>query len=270
MKLINYRMNIGCWLSLGILFTVLSPPVLAGIVNVDIQPLAFSPADVTIQANDQVQWTWVSNFHSTTSVSNLWDSGVHNTGFVFTNTFPTAGYFPYHCIVHGFTGSVTVEAPGVVTNVDILPSAFSPADITINVNDTVQWTWVSDFHSTTSDANLWDSGVFNTGYVFTNTFLTAGTFPYYCIVHGFTGTVTVQAAGGSPPLLTASQFISPSTFQFNYTAGLGLNYVVQRSPDLVVWLPLTTNQAASSSILFQDTNATTAAGFYRVLQLSNP
>ncbi len=270
MKPINRWTPIGPWLCLGALFPFLSPLVLAGIVNVDIQPSAFSPSDVTIRANDQVQWTWVSNFHSTTSDSSLWDSGVFNTGHTFTNIFPTAGYFPYHCIVHGFTGSVTVEAPNVVTNVDIQPSAFSPSNITIHVNDMVQWTWVSDFHSTTSPTALWDSGVQTTGYVFTNTFSTAGTFPYFCVVHGFTGNVTVQAAGGPPPLLTAPQFIPPSTFEFNYNAALGLNYVVQRSPDLTVWLPLATNQAASTSILFQDTNAAAAAGFYRVLRLPNP
>jgi hypothetical protein len=156
-----------------------------------------------------------------------------------------------------------------IVNVDIQPAAFSPSDVTIRANDQVQWTWVSDFHSTTSDSSLWDSGIQTTGYVFTNTFSTAGTFPYFCVVHGFTGSVTVQAAGGSPPMLTAPQFIPPSTFEFNYNADLGLNYAVQRSPDLTVWLPLATNQASSTSIL-QDTNAAAAAGLYRVLRLPNP
>ena len=83
-------------------------------------------------------------------------------------------------------------------NVDIEPTAFNPNTVTINVNDQVVWTWVSDFHSSTSDSELWDSGVFNTGHVFTNAFTAAGSFPYFCVVHGFTGTVNVQG-GNSPP-----------------------------------------------------------------------
>src|ERR1051326_7492592 len=82
------------------------------------------------------------------------------------------------------------------TNVDIEPFSFNPDIVTINVNDQVVWTWVSDFHTSTSATGLWDSGLFNTGHVFTNTFTAAGSFPYLCTFHGFTGTVNVQGSGG--------------------------------------------------------------------------
>src|SRR3954447_7694543 len=84
------------------------------------------------------------------------------------------------------------------TGVDIEPGAFNPDTVTINVNDQVVWTWVSDFHNTESDTGLWDSGVFNAGHVYTNTFNSAGTFPYFCIVHGFNGTVNVQGGAIFP------------------------------------------------------------------------
>src|ERR1017187_1089708 len=96
-------------------------------------------------------------------------------------------------------------------NVDIEPTAFNPDNVTKYANDQVVWTWVSDFHSTTSDAGLWDSGVFNTGHVFTNTFTSAGTFPYFCKVHGFTGTVNVQA-GNSPPTVAISSPTNGASF----------------------------------------------------------
>jgi glucose/arabinose dehydrogenase len=109
------------------------------------------------------------------------------------------------------------------TNVDIDPLAFNPDSVTINVNDQVVWTWVSDFHSTTSTSGLWDSGVFNTGHVFTNTFTAAGSFPYFCVVHGFTGTVNVQ--GGNEPLTIAitsptnnASFNAPATVPIVATA----------------------------------------------------
>lgn len=67
--------------------------------------------------------------------------------------------------------SPTPIALGDIANVDIEPFSFNPPIVTINVNDQVVWTWVSDFHDTVSDTpGLWNSGVFNTGHVFTNTF----------------------------------------------------------------------------------------------------
>src|SRR5262249_3704127 len=79
---------------------------------------------------------------------------------------------------------------------------FSPATITVAPGDTVQWVWAGDNHSTTSGTpgnpdGLWDSGVQNTGFTFSYTFNTVGTFNYYCTPHGsccgMVGTVVVAA-----------------------------------------------------------------------------
>jgi glucose/arabinose dehydrogenase/plastocyanin len=79
-------------------------------VNIDINGFSFDPDPVTIQVNDQVIWTWQSNFHSTTSQQpGLWDSMVQNQPFTFTNTFTTEGSFPYLCTFHGFTGTINVQ-----------------------------------------------------------------------------------------------------------------------------------------------------------------
>ncbi len=71
----------------------------------------------------------------------------------------------------------------------------------IAVGTTIQWVWVSGTHSTTSGTctttctgdGVWDSGV-GSGMTFTHTFTQAGTFPYFCAVHGamMQGTVIVQ------------------------------------------------------------------------------
>lgn len=77
---------------------------------------------------------------------------------------------------------------------------FTPQDVTIQVGDTVQWTWVTSPHSSTSGTpgipdGMWDSGIQNAGFVFTHTFTSDGTFAYYCTVHGgccgMIGSVTV-------------------------------------------------------------------------------
>ncbi len=75
---------------------------------------------------------------------------------------------------------------------------------TINAGQTVQWTWAGGSHSTTSGncctaSGVWDSGL-KSGGTFSYTFMTAGTFPYFCTVHGamgMTGTVVVKSSSGS-------------------------------------------------------------------------
>lgn len=72
---------------------------------------------------------------------------------------------------------------------------------TIHAGQTVQWIWTSGTHSTTSGTcslgcaadGLWDSGILNNT-SFEHAFPTAGTFPYFCQVHGnmMLGTVIVQ------------------------------------------------------------------------------
>ena len=79
----------------------------------------FSPKTITIEAGDKIEWSWDSSFHSTTSgtpgyPSGMWDSDVHQTGYKFTYEFNTPGSFPYYCSVHGgcctMTGTVNVVA----------------------------------------------------------------------------------------------------------------------------------------------------------------
>ena len=80
---------------------------------------------------------------------------------------------------------------------------FEPANLTINTGDTVIWEWQSDNHSTTSDATsgaeVWDSGIHNTGATFSKVFTTLGMYPYHCTPHqafGMVATITVQDVTG--------------------------------------------------------------------------
>jgi plastocyanin len=72
----------------------------------------------TIHAGEAVEWVWSFGSHSTTSGTcplgcvpdGLWDSGIGHD-LTFQHTFPTAGTFPYFCLVHGtmMQGTVVVE-----------------------------------------------------------------------------------------------------------------------------------------------------------------
>ena len=94
---------------------------------------------------------------------------------------------------------------------------FTPSSVTIHTGDTVVWTWSSGGHSSTSGSpgmpgGLWDSGILNQGATFMHTFNTAGSFPYYCTVHGaccgMVGTVSVS---NSTPTPTPSRLGNIST-----------------------------------------------------------
>jgi plastocyanin len=98
--------------------------------------------------------------------------------------------------------NVTVgQEPGVGRANVFADSVSGTSTTTIHAGETVQWIWASGTHSTTSGAcplgcaanGLWDSGVLSSG-SFQHTFPTAGTFSYFCQVHGtmMQGVVVVQ------------------------------------------------------------------------------
>jgi plastocyanin len=104
--------------------------------------------------------------------------------------------------------SVSTQAANV--NVVVQNNRFTPAAVTVAVNDTVTWIFRENGHDTQNKSgstygNIWNSGIkpINTTFVFT--FTTAGTFPYVCKPHeniGMTGTITVQGAANTPPTVS--------------------------------------------------------------------
>ena len=78
--------------------------------------------------------------------------------------------------------------------------AFNPAAKTISVGTTITWTNKDNTtHTATSGVpgapdGIFNSGNLNNGGTFSFKFTTAGTFKYYCIIHGamMTATMTVQ------------------------------------------------------------------------------
>ena len=110
-------------------------------------------------------------------------------------------------------GASTTTTPGTHTHTVMVGDGgalvYTPADLTINVGDTVRWMWGSSGHSVVSGTNGNADNQFcspsNTGCdnpplssrgtTYEHTFTQAGTFPYYCSVHftlGMTGIITVQ------------------------------------------------------------------------------
>ena len=89
------------------------------------------------------------------------------------------------------SGSAVSIAVGART---LTTTAFSPNPVTVAVGGTVTWTNNDSItHTSTSDSGVWNSGGIGAGQSFSQTFPTAGTFPYHCSLHpNMVGTITVQ------------------------------------------------------------------------------
>jgi plastocyanin len=112
------------------------------------------------------------------------------------------------------------EARGDTTAVFVGPTMqFSPSTVGINVGDTVRWNWnytTYTYHSVHSGTpaqpnNLFESGVLGRMATYSYTFTTAGTFPYFCQVHGAMMTGTVVVTGATSPTPTPTPGGAPST-----------------------------------------------------------
>jgi len=87
-------------------------------------------------------------------------------------------------------------------------NTYSPAAVTINEGDTVQFVWQGGFHDVVfADGASSGSPTGDVGTTYSRTFTAAGSYAYICTVHealGMKGTVTVQAAQtGSTTTTTA-------------------------------------------------------------------
>jgi plastocyanin len=85
-----------------------------GSTIVIIRDFQFTPAQVHVRPGTKV--TWVNcglpgtDSHTSTADAGTWNSPLLAPGATFTQSFATAGAFPYHCVPHpGMLGTVTVE-----------------------------------------------------------------------------------------------------------------------------------------------------------------
>jgi plastocyanin len=261
----------------------------------------FTPAITNIAVNDQVIWTWGGPLgipHSTTSGTvsgagagatatpdGLWNSGLAVVAHSFTNTFSSAGTFPYYCQVHytnGMIGTIIVAAPNLPPNVAITNPAngtvFSePADVTIQASATDP----NSGGSVTNVQFLVGTTVLTNEvaapFAATANNLSAASYTFLAVVTdnaGLTATnaITVSVVTPVPLTLGTPTPLSSAHFQFNYSANVGLSYVIQQSTNLASanWISIFTNTAGSNPVTFIDSNAIANPGFYRVVRLPNP
>jgi plastocyanin len=257
-----------------------SPHALGVNANINIVDFAFSPNTATINVNESVTWTWVGAVdHSSTSDTGVWDSGIFGTGHTFTRTFTSAGSFPFHCTVHPFmTGSITVLAVNVPPTVSLTNppnhSVFAaPASFTLAATASDSDGSVTNVEFLQGASVLGNDTTVPYSVSVRN--LPANTYTFSAVATDnggsrATNTITLSVVTPGPINLSSPRWLPPASFQFSYSATVGLRYVVQRSSDTTHWTDLSTNTAAASSIVIVDHNASANQGFYRVGLLPNP
>lgn len=73
----------------------------------------YSPATVTIDMGDTVEWQGAFEDHPLRSDDSLWPA--HTTGTSFSHTFPQAGFYRFFCGIHGGPGGVDMSGVVLVT-----------------------------------------------------------------------------------------------------------------------------------------------------------
>ncbi|HTI70654.1 MAG TPA: plastocyanin/azurin family copper-binding protein [Candidatus Limnocylindria bacterium] len=173
-------------------------------------------------------------------------------------------------LLAGWGASVSAGTTNIVT---LSGTSFSPPDLTIQVGDTITFTNKGGFHSVVCQGTDAFCGSHPTAqsapWGFSFTYANAGTYPFRCTVHsanftsGMHGSVTVQTPTNTPPTLEALKLIDGGLFRFTISGKSGLQEIVESSPDLVHWTPVSTNLTGESY-----TNAVSpdAALYFRAVQ----
>jgi plastocyanin len=115
----------------------------------------------------------------------------------------------------------SVQAATTVVNVQNF--TFTPATVTINPGDAIQWHFINGMHTTTSGTfvdgpdGLWDAPIDVSNQNFTRTFSASGIFNYYCQFHGAGGMVGTITVSGASCTLDGSALVCPNTSGLTYT-----------------------------------------------------
>jgi len=153
--------------------------------------------------------------------------------------------------VHATTFTVTAGVGG---------NKFSPSTLTINTGDTVIFKNGGGDHNVVADDNSFTSGAPSTdAWSISQTFTTAGTKRYYCVVHGgpggsgMSGVITVNAV--APPPITLGGYLSGSWYQGPGLGGQGfeIEFTAQSSIVVAYWYVYTPDGSGQTWIYAQGT-----------------
>jgi plastocyanin len=128
--------------------------------------------------------------------------------------------------------------------VEVSDFQFSPATINVMVGDTIQWTWVSGSHTTTSTsvpagAATWDASINsispNTSFTYVVTAI--GTYTYHCTFHSstMTGNFSATAATSAPTLTGAAKEFNLYPNPVKNDLNISFNYLTEQAGNVRIY-----------------------------------
>ncbi len=89
-----------------------------GLTEIKMQNNAFVPQNIVVAKGEMIQWNNLDQVvHTSTSDTQIWDSGDIQPNKFYKRKFNKTGYFPYHCKYHAaMKGSIRVTETPVEPN----------------------------------------------------------------------------------------------------------------------------------------------------------
>lgn len=150
----------------------------------------------SVTSGDNISYTW--NFGDGASGGDLNATHAYAAAGVYTATVTATNDASTRvATMTVIIGDAVVQVGPNFTN------AYSPKDVTISEGETVVWVLRSGTHSVTADDGSFEQPLGSNWSSYMHTFDAAGSYPYYCVLHGapggvgMSGTVEVTSSGAT-------------------------------------------------------------------------
>ncbi|MBA2726312.1 MAG: hypothetical protein H0U53_10015 [Actinobacteria bacterium] len=155
-------------------------------------------------------------------------------------------------------GSLALPAGAAAESVTVRDNAFDPATTKATVGQTVVWetgSTTSDSHNVREDGKIFYSGPPDSGFTFKRVF-SAGTFHYFCEVHGFRGGGMDGTVKVPVKLLDAPSGSDFTVVWATSSSNTGTRYTVQYRVGSGVWKNWKTKVTVGKATFTQGSSGT--------------
>ncbi len=145
------------------------------------------------------------------------------------------------------------DAVAVKHTVSVQNYSFTPANLNVQVGDTIRWVWVNGFHTTTSTtipagAATWDEPINSSNTFYEYRVTVAGVYDYLCTPHSSTqiGHFTATAPVATLSVTPSNQNVLASAGSTNFTVTSNSNWTAVSNAG---WCSVTSSGSGNGAII---------------------
>ncbi len=157
--------------------------------------------------------------------------------------------FSRYALIFLFLLSTSAQAASHMVTAGGSANVFNPKSLTINAGDTVTFVNGGGFHNVVADDNSFTSGAPSDTWSLTQAFPNAGTFPYYCQIHGGPGGVGMSGSIIVNAVTTAAPITGATSGSWYDPTQSGHGFLIQVAPPnvfIAYWFVFTPDGTAQS------------------------